>query len=149
MINDIRFYRATGEFGFLSNLYPAKIVFEGIDFPSSEHAYQFGKFKDRKIAEWAMTAPKPHLIAILAHNLFVWDIVENWSAIKLTRMEAILEAKFTQHSDLRSKLLATQDKMLIEESTTDAFWGIGKKGMGKNMLGILLMKIRKQMQEIQ
>ncbi|KKK98019.1 hypothetical protein LCGC14_2646970, partial [marine sediment metagenome] len=32
-------------------------------------------------------------------------------------------------------------------SKTDPFWGIGKKGNGKNMLGKLLMKVRKEIRK--
>lgn len=137
----IRFYRARGAHGFLSNLYKHPVKFEGREFPTSEHAYQFGKFKDPKVKEWAMSAPKPHLLAILAHGLFWWDITENWNETKVERMLNVLRAKFS-NQDLRQKLIETQDAILIENSKTDAFWGIGKKGKGKNMLGELLMKVR-------
>lgn len=137
----IKFYRANGKYGFLSNLHKAQIEFEGITFPTSEHAYQFGKFRDESTRDWAMKSPKPHLLAILSHNLFSWDIVSNWSKIKVNRMEEILRVKF-QDIELRKKLLDTGGSILIEDSKTDSFWGIGKKGKGKNMLGELLMKIR-------
>ena len=34
--------------------------------------------------------------------------------------------------------------ILVENSKIDSYWGIGKKGTGKNKLGKLLMKIRKE-----
>ncbi len=141
----IRFYRVDREYGEFSNLWPASIKFEEREFKNAEFAYQFGKFKDPVIAEWAMQAPKPHLVAILAHNLFVWDIVPNWTAIKVTRMENVLRAKYAQHEDLKTKLLATHPAILMEDSKTDNFWGLGKKGTGRNMLGVLLMKIREEL----
>ena len=39
-------------------------------------------------------------------------------------------------------LLETDNAILIEDSKTDSFWGIGKLGRGKNMLGKLLIKVR-------
>jgi len=86
----IKFYRATGIYGFLSNLYKSPLEFEGILFPTSEHAYQYGKFKDEETREWAMNSPKPHLLSILAHGLFSWDIVENSSKTKVDRMYHVL-----------------------------------------------------------
>ena len=69
--NIIKFYRATKYgYGFLSNLYKKPIIFEGREFHSAEYAYQFAKFKDETVREWAVKAPKPHLLAILAHGLF-------------------------------------------------------------------------------
>jgi ribA/ribD-fused uncharacterized protein len=140
--NQIRFYKSNGEYGFLSNLYKSPILFEERWFPTAEHAYQFAKFVDIKVAEWAMDAPNPHLLAILAHGLFKWDVNPQWQKIKEYRMEQILILKFSDLI-LKKKLLDTKDAMLIEDSKTDAFWGIGKNGKGRNELGKLLMKIRK------
>ena len=142
---EIRFYRSTGEYGFLSNLYKRPVVFEGRKFSCSEEAYQFGKPRDKKVAEWIVSAPKPHLCAAAAHSLFVFDVKEDWNSTKVERMRQVLKAKFSQHMDLAKKLKETGDATLIEESNMDAFWGIGKKGNGKNMLGVLLMEIRNEM----
>ncbi len=139
----IKFYRADREYGFLSNLYKKPIIFEGKEFPTGEHAYQYGKFKDDEVREWAMKTPKPHLLSILAHGLFSWDIVANWSKIKVNRMYNVLKVKFTDN-DLMEKLLNTGRSILIENSKTDSFWGIGRRGKGKNMLGKLLMEIRER-----
>ncbi len=58
-------------------------------------------------------------------------------------MKEVLNKKF-QNPELKEKLLSTGTAILIEDSKTDNFWGIGKKGEGKNMLGKLLMEIREQ-----
>ena len=142
----IKFYRTDRDYGFLSSLYKKPIVFEEREFPTGEHAYQFGKFKDENTREWAMKAPKPHLLSILAHGLFSWDIVKNWSKIKVDRMYNVLKAKFSD-IELRQKLLDTGNSLLIEDSKTDPFWGIGKTGKGKNMLGKLLMKVREEIRK--
>ena len=139
---EIRFYRSSGNFGFLSNLYPCKVKFEGSVFRNSEEAYQFGKPKDKAIAEWIVNAPKPHLCAIAAHSLLAFDIKPNWSKIKVERMRQVLKAKFSQNLELMKQLLETKGFSLVEDSKTDSFWGVGKKGNGKNMLGQLLMELR-------
>jgi len=142
----IKFYRAVGKFGFLSNLYKKALIFEDREFPASEYAYLFGIFKDEVTREWAMNAPKPHLLSILAHGLFSWDIVENWSKIKVDRMYNVLKVKFTD-IELKQKLLETGNSILLENSKTDSYWGIGKVGKGKNMLGKLLMKLRAEIRK--
>lgn len=58
-MNEIRFYRSTGVHGFLSNLFPCDVEFEGRRFASAEAAYQFGKPRDPAIAEWLAAAPTP------------------------------------------------------------------------------------------
>jgi ribA/ribD-fused uncharacterized protein len=142
--NTIHFYRSNGPYGFMSNLYLRDIKVNEKIFPSVEHAYQFAKFRDPIIAEWCMTAPKPHLISIVAHGLFAWDIVENWTGIKIDRMKVCLEAKYIQHPDLAQLLKQTGTAILMEASKSDSFWGIGKNGKGQNQLGKMLMEIRKK-----
>ena len=63
-------------------------------------------------------------------------------------MKSVLFAKFTQHEDLKAILLSTGNALLIEASKTDAFWGIGEKGNGKNMLGRLLMQVRDELSAV-
>jgi ribA/ribD-fused uncharacterized protein len=141
-VEEIRFYRSNKPFGFMSNLYPAPIEFEGRTFPTSEHAYQFGKPAKPAVAEWIISAPKPHLVAAAAHALLSFDIRSDWAEIKVPRMREVLKVKFKQHPELAKQLLATGSVKLVEESMTDTFWGIGRNGKGKNMLGVLLMEVR-------
>lgn len=141
----ILFYRSSGDYGYLSNLYKRDVRFENRTFRSSEDAYQFGKPLDGMVAEWIIAAPKPHLCAMAAHGLLAFDIRPDWQAIKVDRMRDVLRAKFSQHEDLKQNLIDTGNAVLIEDSNTDAFWGIGKKRNGKNMLGILLMQVREEL----
>jgi ribA/ribD-fused uncharacterized protein len=138
----IRFYRASGPWGFLSNLYPCEVRFEGRTFESAEHAYQFGKPRDPAVAEWLLAAPSASLCAQVAHAFLPRQVHEDWSEVKVPRMRAVLLAKFDQNPKLADRLRATSEAQLIEESRTDAFWGVGRKGTGKNMLGTLLMETR-------
>lgn len=147
MSEEIKFYRASGEYGYLSNLYPAEIKFEGKLFSSSEAAYQYGKPRNKEIADWIIAAPKQHLIALTAHALLSFDIVQGWSKNKIDRMRQCLRAKFSQHPHLKQKLLDTGNAKIIEDSKTDSFWGCGKNGKGKNMLGVLLMEIRESIRK--
>ena len=67
----------------------------------------------------------------------------DWELRKVGIMEGFLRQKFA-HPDLREKLLATGDAVLIEGNTwNDTFWGVCN-GVGQNQLGLLLMKIRSE-----
>jgi ribA/ribD-fused uncharacterized protein len=66
----------------------------------------------------------------------------DWEVIKDDVMREALYAKFTQHHDLKEKLLATGNAKIIEHTTNDSYWGDGGDGSGKNMLGQLLMETR-------
>jgi hypothetical protein len=148
-MTEIRFYRSTGEHGFLSNLYPIVIIVkidgQDVGFGSVEQAYQYRKTPNKQIAEYIRAAPYPRLAAVVGHGLFPYDVTPNWNQIKVEWMRTCLEAKFT--GKMAEALLKTGDAVLIEGSKSDAFWGAGKKGNGKNMLGLLLMQLRERLKE--
>lgn len=148
-MNEIRFYRANEKpYGVFSNLYKRSIVFDGVEYPTSEHAYQAGKARKEAVRKWLMDAPTPSLLAMAAHGLYVWDVAPEWSKTKFDRMRGVLLAKFTQHDDLRELLLSTGDARLVEVATVDnavnRLWG-EVNGVGKNMLGVLLMELREKL----
>ena len=150
MANEICFYRASEKpYGAFSNLYRREVVFEGETFATSEHAYQAGKPRKKAVRDWLMAAPSPALLAMAAHGLYYWDVAPGWSTTKFDRMRDILRAKFEQHDDLRELLLSTGDARLVESATVDnevnRLWG-EVNGVGKNMLGVLLMEIREELQ---
>jgi ribA/ribD-fused uncharacterized protein len=66
----------------------------------------------------------------------------DWGEVKFGVMEKALHAKFTQHEDLRHKLVCTGSATLIENSPTDRIWGCGSERDGQNHLGRILMSIR-------
>ena len=79
---EVHFYRANEKpYGPLSNLYKRSIIFEGQEFPTSEHAYQAGKAIKPEVRTWILSAPTPALAAMAAHGLYTWDVVPNWAAI--------------------------------------------------------------------
>ena len=143
-MNEIRFYRASGMYGFLSNLHLSPITFDGRTFSSAEAAYQYGKPKDPAVAEWLANAPKPRFCALAAHALLPYDVKSDWKTTKVGRMRRVLISKFRQNRDLQLRLIRTGDSDLIETSNTDSFWGIGLSGHGENMLGKLLQAVRNQ-----
>ena len=59
-------------------------------------------------------------------------------------MYVALYAKFTQHGELK-RLLGTGDRLLVEHTERDRYWGDGGDGRGGNHLGKLLMKLRKEL----
>jgi ribA/ribD-fused uncharacterized protein len=55
-----------------------------------------------------------------------------------------LRAKFA-NLQARDLLLSTGSRPLAEASPFDYFWGTGQDGSGQNVLGILLMQVRKEL----
>jgi N-glycosidase YbiA len=128
-----------GEFRFLSNFWPAIVEFEGIIFPTVEHAYQAAKTLDmqarRVIAEMPLAGDAKRAGRTL-------DIRPDWEEVKIDVMRQLLEKKFFGHFRLMQDLMATKPHELVEGNWWgDTFWGICK-GQGENHLGKLLMGIR-------
>ena len=71
-------------------------------------------------------------------------MLDDWDDYRVDFMLTGLRAKFQQNEDLKKLLLETGDAHIYEDSPIDAFWG-GKIMGSKNMLGILLMKVREEL----
>ena len=145
-IAEVRFYRANEKpYGPLSNLYKRPIVFEGLEFPTAEHAYQAGKAARVEVREWILSAPTPALAAMAAHGLYTWDVAPDWASVKFDRMRRVLHAKFTQHEDLAALLVSTGEARIVEtarvNNAVNRLWG-EVNGKGENMLGTMLMELR-------
>lgn len=134
-----------GEYKWLSNFGPNPFIYEGLLWPTSEHAYQSEKTLDglwkRKIRE----AITPRLAMKLGRTA---PQRPDWEEIRVHVMRAVLRAKFSQHPSLQVALVQTGDAQLIEGNTWgDRFWGAEwdqekQQWLGKNRLGVILMQIR-------
>jgi predicted NAD-dependent protein-ADP-ribosyltransferase YbiA (DUF1768 family) len=85
-----------------------------------------------------------------AHGLYTWDVVSNWTDIKFDRMRKVLRAKFLQHPDLAKLLISTGSKRIVEtgsvNNSVNRLWG-EVAGNGQNMLGVMLMEIRDELND--
>lgn len=55
--------------------------------------------------------------------------MKNWDSIQEEVMFKALKAKFLNHVSLRDSLLATGDRLIVNDSENE-FWGWGKDGKG-------------------
>lgn len=126
---------------FLSNFYPVEVEFEGIMWPSSEHAYQAAKTiipeEKQKIFGMTVSQAKREGSSLTLRS--------DWDKIKF--MTLILESKFT-NPVMRDLLLETGTAKLVEGNWWhDEFWGVDiHTGKGLNWLGVILMRIRRDLQ---
>jgi ribA/ribD-fused uncharacterized protein len=135
-----------GPFRFLSNFFPARVHYEGLDFPSVEHAYQAAKYPPNQRAQFtSCTAGRAKKLGKQAPDL---DVVK-WDKKKFDLMALLVVQKFSMNADLGEMLLATEDAYLEEtNSWGDVYWGKNEDGEGLNKLGIILMEIRKTLKEL-
>ena len=131
-----------GEYRFLSNFYPSEITYEGITYPTVEHAYQAAKVEGLTHKVRMSKLATPGEAKRMGSDV---KLVEDWNNKKLDIMYALVELKFRMHPALREKLLNTGDKQLEETNTWgDTYWGVFK-GVGQNQLGQIIMHIRAQL----
>lgn len=135
----IKIDKFEGEFAFLSNFYEAEVEYEGIKYPTNEHAFQAAKsLNPARRLEIAML-DTPGKAKRAGRNLL---LRHDWEQVKYDIMLDIVFAKFYQHPELATKLLATGDAELIEGNWwNDTTWGVCN-GVGSNWLGRILMMVR-------
>lgn len=135
-----------GKYYFLSNFSQSTIVYEGITYPTVEHAFQAAKSKSNLVRQEIAGAPTPSRAKHLGRSV---RLRSDWEDVKYQVMENCLRAKFAI-PELKEMLLATGDEELIEGTWWhDQCWGVcycdQHKGEGQNHLGKLLMKIREEL----
>jgi ribA/ribD-fused uncharacterized protein len=128
-------------YSFLSNFYPAEFRLGQILFPTSEHAYQYFKSMDLRYRANILKCKTPSDAKKLGKSA---NLIPFWEKIKVGIMYKLVHEKFFQNPELAKWLIETKDEELVEGNTwNDTFWGVCNK-RGKNYLGKILMKVRKE-----
>ena len=144
--------------GCLSQWWPCSFVVDGQAFSSAEHYMMWRKallFGDADVAARVLAASSPGEAKALGREVSGFDDAL-WTA---TRLEIVVTgnlAKFGQDPALRSYLLGTGSRVLVEASPLDRVWGIGLTAddprasdpaswLGLNLLGEALMEVRSRL----
>jgi ribA/ribD-fused uncharacterized protein len=160
----IYFYSVDGPEGFMSNFYPAPFVCgDGLRWATSEHYYQAHKFSGpaatfgcgeaKEAFERVRNAVTPRDAYRMA-----WQYSSHFSTDRKTKtpsaawlarkdhvMWTALVLKFKQNPALCVRLVATGQHKLVEHALKDFHYGCGVDGTGKNVLGVMLMQLREQL----
>ena len=152
----------TGDERWLSNFWLCDIDFEGVTYPSTEHAYMASKTLDpieRAAILACDTCAKARRLGQSVTLRPGWELpyvsYEGWSSdegmimphpLKVEMMWRHVRKKFFRHEELGDRLLATGDHHLVENSSrwNDRFWGVSN-GRGQNNLGRVLMTVREEL----
>jgi ribA/ribD-fused uncharacterized protein len=139
----------------LSQWWKSSFTHDGVTYTSAEQwmmaqkAQLFGDSSTRhKILKTTETAQ----VKELGRKVIGFD-QEQWDASKYSIVRKGNALKFSQHEGLKTFLLATGDKVIVEASPADKIWGIGltesnpdasdpSKWLGQNLLGFALMEVR-------
>lgn len=139
------------EFGELSNMaagFPLRGA--GVTFDSPEALYQSSRFPHLPDVQQKIAASRGGMRAKMVSKPFRDQTREDWLNIRVAVMKWVLRVKLRQHhKQFGLVLIETGDKMIVEESSKDLFWGAKRDadGMlrGANVLGRLLVELRLQL----
>lgn len=132
------------EFYPFSNFSSFQVFWRSRYWPTSEHAYQAAHFIGIPVLyDWIGSA----LSADAAFKIARQNIDKapgNWDEIKVSVMEDICWNKLLQHDYVQRKLMQSGNRLLVEDSPYDSFWGIGEFKDGRNELGKIWMRLRER-----
>lgn len=146
--------------GYLSNWYLADFSVDGIQYSSMEQYMMYQKallFQDMEIAKQILNTSNVGKIKALGRSVKNYeDII--WNGMRQIIVYQGLLQKFQQNTELKEKLLATQEHLLAECAVQDKIWGIGlsmkderrlhlDKWQGQNLLGFSLMCVRSALKQ--
>lgn len=146
--------------GYLSNWYLADFSVDGIQYSSMEQYMMYQKallFQDMEIAKQILNTSNVGKIKALGRSVKNYeDII--WNGMRQIIVYQGLLQKFQQNTELKEKLLVTQEHLLAECAVQDKIWGIGlsmkderrlhlDKWQGQNLLGFSLMCVRSALKQ--
>ncbi|AFZ05406.1 hypothetical protein Osc7112_0823 [Oscillatoria nigro-viridis PCC 7112] len=137
----IYFYTTGSEYGCFSNFSSHGLELDGEYWATSEHYFQAQKFPNTPHCEQIRQAKTPKDAAKMGRDRSR-PLRKDWEEVKDGIMGKAVLRKFETHPEIREILLATGDEEIVENSPIDYYWGCGKDGSGKNMLGQILMEVR-------
>ena len=131
---------------------------DGLNYPSAEHWMMAEKarlFKDDEILQKILKTSIPAEAKKFGRQVRNFDKA-TWEKECFEIVKQGNIHKFSQNEDLKTYLLNTHDRIIVEASPRDRIWGIGlsqknDKAMhppqwrGRNLLGFVLMEVREEL----
>ncbi|HEY3871626.1 MAG TPA: NADAR family protein [Actinocrinis sp.] len=144
--------------GCLSQWWPCRFTVDEVEYASAEHWMMAAKarlFDDPESLPQILAARTPAEAKKLGRLVSGFD-EQIWTAQRFDLVVQGNVAKFGQDEALRSFLLSTGNRVLVEASPRDRIWGIGMgaaneaatdpaRWRGRNLLGFALMEAREQL----
>ena len=139
----------------MSNCFPCRMKMHNIDFPSSEHAYQwrFLQYIDKSdLAEEVLNAPTAAEAKSIASRVPI-HLHKDWHSIKKSVMKEIMHIKADYCASFKQSLLDSASCRIVEALQGDLYWSSGLSPYlasttkpqfypGMNELGAILETVR-------
>lgn len=155
-MGEIRFTGSKQPYGWMGNMSPYPVMWEGKMWKTTEALFQAMRFPpETPFPELIRNESFPMSAKLKAKANEKWMNVEQLSKSDLNNMYTCIKLKVTQHPNLLIELLNTGNKEIYEDVTkrgdkgSNLFWGAIKKPSGEwvgdNKLGVLWMKLREEL----
>ncbi len=143
-----------------SQWYESAFVVDGVQYKTAEHYMMAEKaklFNDLDQYKLILASDTPKDAKVLGRGIKNFDF-DKWNEVKFDIVVNGNIHKFSQNSDLKTYLLSTGSKILVESSPYDKIWGIGmtkdvdgvdnpNNWQGENLLGYALMCTRDRLNQ--
>lgn len=147
----ITFRKTKEKYGGLSNMASGYgFNLQGINFLTSEALYQAMRYPNHPEIQKAIIIQKSPMTAKMMSKKYKEHTRSDWELIRIMVMRWCIRIKLIKNWDrFGSLLLETSDKVIVEESRKDDFWGAKSSDqnllVGTNALGRLLMELRSEL----
>ena len=136
--------------GWLGNMSPYPIEFNGKRFRTTEALFQAMRFEDEEVIEEIRAEKSPMAAKFVAKRNKERMVIEPCGEKDIENMRECLRLKLLQHPELKELLLATREEDIVEDCSrrrrgSGLFWGAALEGdvwEGQNWLGTLWMEQR-------
>ena len=144
----VRIHKVAEQWGVFSNFAKTPIEIDGVVFKNAEQLFQIIKFKDVEQVKAVYDANNPKMTA--KH----WEKTHrrsDWGQIIVDVIKFCIQKKYEQSDTFKQKLAASEGYYIVEDQTSfpkkkPDTWGVklvGDSFVGPNLLGRLLMELRK------
>lgn len=155
--NYIAFTKVALPYGWMSNMAPYPVEYEGTQYKTTEALFQALRYKGYpEIQKEIIQQNNPMQAKIVAKSykhLLTESGYELLGEQDLKNMKLCIDLKISQHPELAKELIETGNKEIIEDCSkrpqeTGLFWGSAfqnGKWVGENILGKILMQKREEL----
>ena len=156
-MSEIAFTKVRLPYGWLGNMAPFPVEYDGREWRTTEALFQALRFQDRPSQEKIRDQKSPMAAKMAAKALVEQMTIVPQSREDLANMVMVLGLKLAQHPTLGPMLCSTGDSCIIEDCTSrprgsGLFWGASRQidgtWLGKNHLGRMWEALRKEIQDV-
>ena len=152
-MKNVWFKKVAEEYGWMGNMAPYPIKFDGKVWRTSEALFQCMRFDDDNVKEIIRGEKSPMGAKMKAKKYRDQMVVVPMSELDVENMRKCVKMKFDAHPQLKRQLMNTKDAFIYEDignrnGERHKFWGAKKwsesEGAGNNMMGKILMDLREE-----